>query len=128
MRVAVCDPHAFLPPRSLVAGPFHNLDDIAAIERFVRTVVLHDEIVMEITPTWYDPENDGEWTEEENRAGGRVVITGCGPVLDSISSQTPGGPRGPFLKSTYRQTSLMRRHVTQTPARAMSISTPPSST
>src|SRR5258708_23586635 len=95
MRVAACDSDAFYPLRSLVTGPFHNLDDIAAIERFVRTVVLHDEIVMEITPTWYDPENDREWTDEERRAGGRVVITGYGPVLDGFDffTETRGSKR-----------------------------------
>jgi hypothetical protein len=80
-RVAACDPDAFYPLRSLVAGPFHDLDDLAAIERLVRTVVLHDEIVMEITPLWYTEENDPEFTDDEIQAGGRTVITGFGPVL-----------------------------------------------
>jgi hypothetical protein len=96
MTVAACDPDAFYPLRSLVTGPFHNLGDIAAIEQFLRTVVLHDEIVMEITPTWYDPESDREWTEEEERAGGRVVITGYGPVLDGFDFFTDtAGPTRP---------------------------------
>jgi hypothetical protein len=82
MRVAACDPEAFYPLRSLVAGPFHDLEDLPAVERFVRTVVLHDEIVMELTPWPYNPETDSELTEEEERAGGRAVITGIGPVLD----------------------------------------------
>jgi hypothetical protein len=35
MRVATYDPEAFYPLRSLVAGPFDNLGDLPAIERFV---------------------------------------------------------------------------------------------
>jgi hypothetical protein len=46
MSVAVCDPDAFYPLRSLVAGPFNDLRDLIEVERFVRTVVLHDEISM----------------------------------------------------------------------------------
>ncbi len=82
VRIAVCDPDAFYPLRSLVAGPFDNLEELPAIERFVRTVVLHDEIAMEITPWPCEPEADVEFTEEEKQAGGRTVITGVGPVLD----------------------------------------------
>lgn len=81
MRIAACDPDAFYPLRSLVAGPFDNLEELSAIERFVRTVVLHDEIIMEFTPWPYQPELDEGFTEEEKEAGGRSVITGVGPVL-----------------------------------------------
>jgi len=81
VRVAACDPDAFYPLRSLVAGPFDNLDELLAIERLVRTVVLHDDIVMELTPEPYEPEADVEFTEEEKQAGGRAVITAIGPVL-----------------------------------------------
>jgi hypothetical protein len=44
MSVAVCDQEAFYPLRSLVAGPFTDLRELIEVERFVRTVVLHDEI------------------------------------------------------------------------------------
>jgi len=81
VRVAGCDPAAFYPLRSLVAGPFHDVAELAAIERFMRTVVLHDAIVMEMPPLWYDSENDFEFTEEEQEAGGRMVITAFGPDL-----------------------------------------------
>src|SRR6266850_2461061 len=84
MKIAICDPEAFYPLRSLVSGPFHDLDDLAAIERFVRTVVLHDEIVMELTPSPYNPEVDFEFTEEERKAGFRVVITAMGPPLNGF--------------------------------------------
>jgi hypothetical protein len=82
MKVAACDPEAFLPLRSLVSGPFKTVEDLAAIERFLRTVVLHDEIIMELAPLPYDPESDPEWAEEEEQAGGRTVATGVGPVLE----------------------------------------------
>jgi hypothetical protein len=81
MKVAVCDPDAFYPLRSLVAGPLETLDDLSAIERFIRTVVLHDEMIMELTPWPYDSGTDFEFTEEEKQAGGRNVITAIGPVL-----------------------------------------------
>ena len=57
MSVAVCDPEAFYPLRSLVAGPFTDLNELTDIERFVRTVVLHDEISMELEPWPYDPDS-----------------------------------------------------------------------
>lgn len=47
MKTAICDAEAFYPLRDLVAGPFKSLDQLADIEQFVRTVVLHDEIVIE---------------------------------------------------------------------------------
>jgi len=81
VRQAVCDPDAFYPLRRLVAGPLTDLSELQDVERFVRTVVLHDEIVMELIPWAYDPEADAEFTEEERLAGGRNVITAVGPVL-----------------------------------------------
>jgi hypothetical protein len=82
MSIAVCDPDAFYPLRSLVKGPFDNIEDLPAIERFVRTVVLHDELVMEADPLSYDPEADEEFSEEEKRAGGRSIIVAFLPVLN----------------------------------------------
>jgi hypothetical protein len=46
MRGMVCDLEAFEPLHSLVVGPLVDLDELTAIERFVRTVVLHDEISL----------------------------------------------------------------------------------
>ena len=48
MRVTVCDPESFYPLRNLVAGPLTDRHELTAVERFVRTVVLHDEISMEL--------------------------------------------------------------------------------
>jgi hypothetical protein len=84
VKVAVCDADAFCPLRDLVVGPFNKVSDLAAIERFIRTVVLHDKMVMEPTPWPYDPEVDFEPTEEEKRAG-RTVITAIGPTLTGFS-------------------------------------------
>ena len=81
MKTAVCDPEAFYPLRNLVAGPLNTLEELSAIERFIRTVVLHDEIVMELTPTPHDPETDFEFTEAEKKARVRLVITAIGPNL-----------------------------------------------
>jgi len=81
MTIAACDPEAFYPLRSLVSGPFTDLASLQSIERFVRTVVLHDEIVMQLLPFPYDPEGDTEWTEEERLVGGRSVIVAMGPDL-----------------------------------------------
>jgi len=81
MSVAVCDPEAFYPLRRLVAGPFTDLRELTEVERFVRTVVLHDEISMEIEPWPYDPDSEPEFTKEEQRAGRRSVVVAVGPRL-----------------------------------------------
>lgn len=80
MKTAVCDSDAFYPLRDLVLGPLNTLDDLPAIERFIRTVVLHDEMVMELTPWAYDEEGDAE----RKRQGERMVITAIGPVLSGF--------------------------------------------
>ncbi len=81
MKIAICDTEAIYPLLDLVRGPFTKLEDLAEIERFVRTVVLHDDIVMQITPQPYVPDVDFPFTEGEKKAGGRLVITGMAPVL-----------------------------------------------
>jgi hypothetical protein len=103
MRVAACDLDAFYPLRSLVSGPFDNLEDLAAIERFIRTVVLHDEIVMEVEPFSYVPEGDYDFTEAEKEAGHRVVITAIGPALtgyDFFTDRTGPQPAVPDIELT----------------------------
>ena len=82
MSVAVCDQEAFYPLRSLIDGPLTELSEwMIEAERFARTVVLHDEISMELEPLPYDPDSEQEFTEEEQRAGRRSVIVAVGPVL-----------------------------------------------
>jgi hypothetical protein len=76
MKTAVCDQEAFYPLRNLVEGPFRSVEDLTIIERLLRAVVLHDEIVMEFTPLPYD--EDTETTDEH---GHRYNIVALGPVL-----------------------------------------------
>jgi len=80
VKIAVCDQEAFYPLRDLVSGRLESLDDLTAVERFIRTVVLHDEIEMMLTPNAYNPDADEGFTEEERKAGVRLVITGMGPT------------------------------------------------
>ena len=82
MTIAVCDPEAFYPLRRLVNGPFTDSSELPEIERFVRTVVLHDEISMELEPFSYDPDSENELTEDEPNRGARNVVVAVGPVLN----------------------------------------------
>jgi hypothetical protein len=84
MSMAACDPESFYPLRSLVRGPFTDLSLLPSIERFVRTVVLHDEIAMDAPPIPYQPGAEEEWTDEEIEAGGRAVIVAFAPNLDGF--------------------------------------------
>jgi hypothetical protein len=114
MRVAACDPDAFYPLRSLVAGTFDNLGDLPAIERFVRTVVLHDEIVMELTPWSFEPEVDFGFDEEELGAGGRNVITAIGPILDGydfFTDRTGPAPPVPEIELTPALVRVASQHA-----------------
>jgi len=102
MSMAVCDQEAFYPLRSLVNGPFSDFRELTEIERFVRTVVLHDEISMELEPLPYDPDSDQEIPEEEWHDGMRNVVVAYGPVLsdyDFFRSRRSGGkPEKPEIK------------------------------
>ncbi|HVO23043.1 MAG TPA: hypothetical protein VMW56_05385, partial [Candidatus Margulisiibacteriota bacterium] len=73
-------------------GPFSQWDLLEPLERFVRGIVLHDEMVMEIEPWPYDSNADDEAGPEP-----RNVVTGVGPVLtgyESVLSAPIGvGPR-----------------------------------
>ncbi len=113
MRVAACDPAAFYPLRNLVSGPFDTLEDLVAVERFVRTVVLHDEIVMELDPWPYEPEADFEFTEDEKQVGHRTVITAIGPVLTGYEFFTVrSGPQSvPDIELTPDLIEVAARHA-----------------
>lgn len=80
---AVCDQSAFYPFRRLVTGKLSDPGELPEIERFVRTVVLHDEISMDLEPWQYNESSD-EWTDEERQAGKRNVIVAIGPTLDGF--------------------------------------------
>lgn len=75
-RVAVCDAEAFYPFRALVQGPLFDAGSFARIERFIRGVVLHDEMAMELEPH-PDP---GE--VEDDRPLPRNVVVAYGPTLN----------------------------------------------
>jgi len=61
-RRAVCDPDAFLPLPDLVEGSLISWDLLKPLERFVRGIVLHDEMIMEYEPHRYDPISDEDPT------------------------------------------------------------------
>ncbi len=112
MRLAVCDPEAFMPLRNLVTGPLTDLSQLIEVERFIRTVVLHDEISMELEPWPSHPEEESEDTEEEKQAGGRLVIVGIGPVLtgyDFFNQRTgPGQPETPDIELAAKLIEMAR--------------------
>jgi hypothetical protein len=80
--LAVCDADAFYPFRSLVTGQLSDPKELEAVERFLRLIVLHDEIGMDLEPMPYFEEEEREWTEEEINAGGRNVIVAFGPTIE----------------------------------------------
>ena len=79
--VAIFDPHAFYPFRSLVQGGLQNWNELQDIERFVRAIVLHDEMSMILEPWPYDPLSDEGISK--NEPGVRNIIVGMGPVLSA---------------------------------------------
>jgi len=80
MSVALCNPDAFYPLRTLVDGPLTDPADLPKIERFVRSLVLHDEMKMIMEPS-PDMDEEHEWMPEEIAAGGRIVLVGVGPAI-----------------------------------------------
>jgi hypothetical protein len=80
MSLALCNPDAFYPFRSLVQGPLSDRADLPRIERFIRSIILHDDVRMLAEP-WPEEDTDHEWTSEEIAAGGRNVIVAIGPVI-----------------------------------------------
>lgn len=106
MKIAACDATAFRPFRRLLSEPLVKLpgfeslrlEDLPEIERFIRTVVLHDEIVLELEPLLYDygevwPEEflrrfeaDGVLFDKQKDSGGRTVIFAAAPALRGSES------------------------------------------
>jgi hypothetical protein len=82
MNKAVFDQDAFYPFRRLIHGGISEASDLPVIERFLRAIVLHDEMVMIGQPMPRPSGDEEEWTEEEIERGGRNVIVGFAPVLD----------------------------------------------
>lgn len=77
--IAIFDPDAFYPFRSLVKGPFTNWNEIDALERFIRAIVLHDNMFMIFTPVSYDKEAHEELKREHPDQN--VFVTAMGPVI-----------------------------------------------
>ena len=50
LSVAACDQSAIDPFDAVAGGPLSSLEQMWLAERFVRTVVLHDEVVHYIEP------------------------------------------------------------------------------
>jgi hypothetical protein len=84
MSKAVFDQDALYPFGGLLQGRISAADQLPAIERFLRAIVLHDEMVLvaQPMPRPGGPEEEPEWTEEEIAQGGRNVIVSFAPVLD----------------------------------------------
>ncbi len=80
-RIVFCDQDAFYPFRSLVEGHIRSPEELVEAERFIRGILLHDEVVMEYQPI-PAPLEEPEWTEEQIAFGARNVITAFGPTLD----------------------------------------------
>jgi hypothetical protein len=92
-KLAVCDPGAFEPFRRLVEGPVTHKNDLEASERFIRTVVLHDELTMGIEPFSYRAED----YEEQRKA----IVKKAASRADSYA---PGDVAGIVIMFT--ETSL----------------------
>ena len=80
MTIALCNPDAFYPLRSLIVGPLTDPADLPKIERIIRSMLLHDEMKMIMEPL-PDMGEEHEWTPGEIAAGGRNVIVALGPVI-----------------------------------------------
>lgn len=54
MKAVVFDPEALYPLEHLVTGPFESVEELAALERVVRTLVLHDAAKLLFQPLPYN--------------------------------------------------------------------------
>jgi hypothetical protein len=91
-KLAVCDPPAFYPFRRLVEGPLTDPRDLEAAERFIRTVVLHDELIMGIEPLRYRAE-DYEGQRQAIREKAAMSAAAGAPLA-------PGVPAGLIIMFT----------------------------
>jgi len=82
-HIAVFDPDAFYPFRNLVKGSLINWDELEALERFVRAIVLHDDMIMVFAPLSYDPEAHEEIKNQNPNQ--RAFITAMGPAIDTYN-------------------------------------------
>ena len=80
-HIAVFDPEAFYPFRNLVEGQLTDWNDLEAIERFIRAIVLHDEMCMVLSPTPYDPIAEKELKRDYPYQRNRIVA--LGPIVNN---------------------------------------------
>jgi hypothetical protein len=87
-RRAIFDPDAFYPFRSFVEGHINSWSQFDSIERFLRAILFHDEVCMEIEPV------SGSSEDDYDGPGPRNVVVGFGPVLDNYDGLlvSPTGP------------------------------------
>ena len=94
-HIAVFDPEAFYPFRRMVEGPLRP-GDLQAIERFVRAIVLHDEMVMMHVPLPFEPESYYETIRQHPEQ--KNIIVALAPVItsynDLLSRQRNLNPEG----------------------------------
>src|ERR1700722_551503 len=87
MTTALCDPDAFYPFRSLVQGPLDDPQDLPKIERFIRSIVLHDDMEMIAEPFRANEEPEfHNGLEEDLEAGPRNIIVAVGPPWVNTSN------------------------------------------
>jgi hypothetical protein len=103
MKTAVCDQDAFYPLRNLVVGPLQSVEDLKVIERLLRAVVLHDDVVMEFTPLPYD-----EDTETTDEYGHRYNIVAYGPVLTGYDFFTVHSGPSPEVPNLHLSSDLLQ--------------------
>lgn len=109
IRRAIFDPDAFYPFRSFVEGHINSWSQFDSIERFLRAILFHDEVCMEIEPI------SGSSDDEEHEPGPRNIVVGFGPVLDNYDGLliSPSGPNQGF--STALSKKLLDFTLTRCP-------------
>ena len=91
MSTAICDPDAFYPLRNLVRGPFNDLSQLHEVERLIRAIVLHDEIIMEPAPLVYDELAEAEAEAQEFQAF-KVNTNQSGHIVGGMTGVVAGKP------------------------------------
>ncbi|MFZ0800053.1 MAG: hypothetical protein WCA13_07685 [Terriglobales bacterium] len=88
-RLAVCEAPAFRPFRRLVEGPLTDPKDLEAVERLIRTIVLHDDLIMGIEPV---PSRPGDYEDKRDRAIAKIAA-----VTAATGAPPTPGPAAGFI-------------------------------
>jgi len=88
-RLAVCDAPAFRPFRRLVEGPLTDPKDLEAVERLIRTIVLHDDLIMGIEPL---PSTGADYEDKRQRAVEKIAA-----VTAATGAPPTPGPAAGFM-------------------------------